>query len=110
MAQKALCYYQEITEYDPAGVKKWMKEGSVDVLKDALATLSALTSWDAQSIDSQLEIIAKNREIGMGKVGQPLRIAVTGSAMSPGIGDTMMLVGRDRTLKRIEKAIEHFGA
>lgn len=46
----------------------------------------------------------------MGKVGQPLRIAVTGSAMSPGIGDTMMLVGRERTLKRIENAIAHFSA
>ena len=53
---------------------------------------------------------AAKREIGMGKVGQPLRIAVTGSAMSPGIGDTMMLVGRERTLKRIENAIEHFSA
>lgn len=46
----------------------------------------------------------------MGKVGQPLRIAVTGCAMSPGIGDTMMLVGRERTLKRIENAIAHFSA
>ena len=110
MAQKAACYYQEITEYDPAGVKKWIKEGSVDVLKDALASLQALPSWDAQSIDKVLEDVAAKREIGMGKVGQPLRIAVTGSAMSPGIGDTMMLVGRERTLKRIENAIEHFSA
>ena len=84
--------------------------------------------WDAKEIDKHLSAetkryiannnirfytvnaIDKAREIGMGKVGQPLRIAVTGSAMSPGIGDTMMLVGRERTLKRIEKAIEHFGA
>ena len=110
MAQKAACYYQEITEYDPAGVKKWIKEGSVDVLKDALASLQSLPSWDVQSIDKVLEDVAAKREIGMGKVGQPLRIAVTGSAMSPGIGDTMMLVGRERTLKRIENAIEHFSA
>ena len=110
MAQKAACYYQDITEYDPAGVKKWIKEGSVDVLKDSLEALKSLSDWNAQSIDKVLEEVAAKREIGMGKVGQPLRIAVTGSAMSPGIGDTMMLVGRDRTLSRIQKAIEHFGA
>ena len=46
----------------------------------------------------------------MGKVGQPLRIAITGSAMSPGIGDTMMLVGQQRTFDRIQKAIEHFSS
>jgi glutamyl-tRNA synthetase len=87
-----------------------IKEGSVDVLKDCLASLTALTSWDPESIDKALEEIAAKREIGMGKVGQPMRIAVTGSAMSPGIGDTCLLVGRDRTLSRIQKAIEHFGA
>ena len=46
----------------------------------------------------------------MGKVGQPLRIALTGTATSPGIGDTLVLVGRERSLSRIAAAIEHFGA
>ena len=110
MAQKAACYYQDITEYDPAGVKKWMKDGSVDVLKASLEALKALPSWDAKSIDEALENVAKTMEIGMGKVGQPLRIAMTGAAMSPGIGDTMMLVGQERTFKRIEQAIAHFSA
>ena len=108
MAQKAVCYYEDIKEYDPAGVKKWIKEGSVDVLKASLEVLSALESWDAVSIDEALEALAKKLEIGMGKVGQPLRLAMTGTAMSPGIGDTMLLVGRERALSRIEKAIAHF--
>ena len=46
----------------------------------------------------------------MGKVGQPLRVAITGTAMSPGIGDTMILAGKERVLARIERAIAHFGA
>ena len=100
----------KVTEYDPAGVKKWMKDGSVDVLKASLEALKALPSWDAKSIDEALENVAKTMEIGMGKVGQPLRIAMTGAAMSPGIGDTMMLVGQERTFKRIEQAIAHFSA
>lgn len=108
MAQKAACYYQDITEYDPAGVKKWMKAGSVEVLKAALETLEQLETWEPLPIDEALSALAKRLEIGMGKVGQPLRIAVTGSAMSPGIGDTMLLCGRERTLQRIRNAIAHF--
>ena len=110
MAQKAACYYQDITEYDQAGVKKWIKEGSVEILQASLEALKALSSWDAKSIDEALENVAKAKEVGMGKVGQPLRIAITGSAMSPGIGDTMMLVGQQRTFDRIQKAIEHFSS
>ena len=110
MAEKTLCYYRDFESYDPAGVKKWIKEGSVEVLKDAHEVLSKLDFWDAKSIDEALEELAKRREIGMGKVGQPLRIAITGTAMSPGIGDTLVLCGRDRSLERIAKAAAFFGA
>lgn len=108
MAQKALCYYQDFEEYDAAAVKKWIKEGSVDILKKSYEVLEALPDWNPQDIDVALENLAKSLEVGMGKVGQPLRVAMTGTAMSPGIGDTMLLVGRDRALSRIQKAIEHF--
>ena len=110
MAQKAMCYYKDFDEYDPAAVKKWIKEGSVEILKDAYDTLKALDNWDAKLIDEALENLAKRREVGMGKVGQPLRVAITGTAMSPGIGDTMILAGKERVLARIERAIAHFGA
>ena len=110
MAEKSACYYQDFSEYDPAGVKKWMKEGSVEILRDAYDTLKALLSWDAKAIDESLADLAKRREIGMGKVGQPLRIAITGTAMSPGIGDTLVLCGRERSLARIAAAADHFSA
>lgn len=108
MAEKTRCYFEEITSYDAAGVKKWIKEGSVEILKDSLVALQALESWDAQTIDKALEQVAAAHEVGMGKVGQPLRLAMTGTPTSPGIGDTMELVGRERTFKRIEDAIAAF--
>ncbi len=108
MAQKARCYYEDFSEYDAAGVKKWIKEGSIEVLERSLAALEGLESWDAASIDKVLEELAASMEIGMGKVGQPLRLAMTGTPTSPGIGDTMLLVGRERTYARIKQAIEHF--
>ena len=57
-----------------------------------------------------LEGVAAQHEVGMGKVGQPLRLAMTGTPTSPGIGDTMELVGRERTFKRISDAIAAFSA
>ena len=52
-----------------------------------------------------------SREIGMGKIAQPLRVAVTGSTASPGLGETLALLGRERTIARIERclAVEHVG-
>ena len=108
MAEKTRCYFEDINEYDAAGVKKWIKEGSVEILKDCLTTLQGLDTWEAAVIDKALEGVAERHEVGMGKVGQPLRLAMTGTPTSPGIGDTMELVGRERAFKRIEDAITAF--
>ncbi|MCK0535957.1 MULTISPECIES: glutamate--tRNA ligase [unclassified Anaerobiospirillum] len=108
MAEKTRCYFEDINEYDAAGVKKWIKEGSVEILKDCLTTLQGLETWEAADIDKALEGVAERHEVGMGKVGQPLRLAMTGTPTSPGIGDTMELVGRERAFKRIEDAITAF--
>ena len=108
MAEKARCYFEDITSYDAAGVKKWIKEGSVEILKDSLEVLQKLDTWVAADIDKALEGVAQKHEVGMGKVGQPLRLAMTGTPTSPGIGDTMELVGRERTFKRIADAITAF--
>ena len=108
MAEKTRCYFEDIKEYDAAGVKKWIKEGSVEILKDCLTTLQGLETWEAADIDKALEGVAERHEVGMGKVGQPLRLAMTGTPTSPGIGDTMELVGRERAFKRIEDAIAAF--
>lgn len=109
MAEKARIYYEDFDGYDEAGVKKWIKEGSVEVLRRALDILKGLEGFDASTIDARLEGLAGELGIGMGQIGQPLRIAITGGPSSPGIGDTMVLVGRERTLERIGRAIEHFG-
>ena len=112
MAEKARCYFEDIQGYDPAGVKKWIKEGSVAILEDSLKVLQAIPEdqWQPEVIDKALEGVAAQHEVGMGKVGQPLRLAMTGTPTSPGIGDTMELVGRERTFKRISDAIAAFSA
>lgn len=108
MAQKALCYYKDFEGYDPKAVKKWIKDGSVEILQSAYDLLSSAKNWESAELDKALETLASEKGVGMGAVGQPLRIALTGSSVSPGIGDTLVLCGRDRALLHIQKAITEF--
>ena len=107
MAQKVHYLFEDFDYNEEKGVKKWMKEGSVEVLEQSLKVIENC-EFTPEALDKALEELAVKLEIGMGKVGQPLRIALTGTATSPGIGDTLCLVGKQRALSRIEKAIEHF--
>ncbi|HYM29235.1 MAG TPA: hypothetical protein VET66_13890, partial [Steroidobacteraceae bacterium] len=68
--------------------------------------LAALKTWDAGPIHSALEVLARELQSGLGKVAQPLRVAVTGTAVSPPIDATLALLGRERTLARIDAALK----
>ncbi|VEI44185.1 glutamyl-tRNA ligase [Actinobacillus equuli] len=72
--------------------------------------LTALTDWSVEAIHDAMNATAADLEIGMGKVGMPFRLAVTGSGQSPSMDITAKLVGRERTLARIQKAIEFIQA
>jgi glutamyl-tRNA synthetase len=70
-------------------------------------TLAAAPSWDSATLEAELRGLAEQRGIGGGKLFQPLRVALTGLTVSPGIFDVLILQGRDQSLKRIEHAIQY---
>lgn len=93
----------DLTEKKVAKVfKKDEARTTLALVRDFLASMD---TWDAVHLDEELERFATEREIGMGMIGQPLRVALTGSTVSPGIGDTLSLIGRERSLARIDKAL-----
>ncbi|KAB7770139.1 glutamate--tRNA ligase [Xanthomonas maliensis] len=104
MAEKALVWYQPLESYDAAAVAKHLKPGAELALDAARAQLVALERWDVESVSSALHAAAAALEIGMGKVAQPLRVAITGTQVSPDISHTVYLAGRDEALKRIDAA------
>ena len=65
-----------------------------------------LGEWNVETTQAAVESVAGELQIKMGKVAQPLRVAVTGEAASPGIGQTLALIGRERTLPRLASAVE----
>lgn len=110
MAEQAGVFYQDEVELDEKAAKKQLRPVALPVLEAIHTRLSAISDWQAESLKSELENIAGEMEIGFGKIGQPLRVAITGSGASPDIGDTLELIGKDRSVARIASAIEYVKA
>ena len=66
----------------------------------------SLDDWNRHSISATIEEVAKSFDINMGKLGQPIRVAVTGGPVSPPIDVTLLLIGRARVVERLDRAIE----
>lgn len=101
-------FFTDLVEYDEKAVKKHFKAA----IKPALATLgeklAALSEWDKEAIHGAVEAVVEQYELKFGKIAQPLRVAITGSSMSPSIDITAELIGQKRVIKRIEQALTLF--
>ncbi len=107
MAEGALFFYVRPTSYDEKAKRKYLKEKSLPALEAVYEALSALDSFDVDSIASAFDSVCERLELKLGKVAQPVRVAVAGRAVSPPIYETLYLLGKDESLQRIAAAIEH---
>src|SRR5690606_29016143 len=105
MAERAVAWYRPLTDYDEKAVAKHLGAAARAPLADARERLAALADWTPEAITAALQETAAALELGMGKVAQPMRVAITGTQVSPDIGHTVYLAGRDEALKRIDAAI-----
>ena len=106
IAGKGMFLVAETIEYDPKAVKKVLQKDDVtDLLGRSRAALAELGNWDTAGIHGVIERLCAENEVGMGKIAQPIRVAITGTMISPPIGDAIELLGRDRTLLRIDNTI-----
>ncbi|MDO4627009.1 MAG: glutamate--tRNA ligase [Pasteurellaceae bacterium] len=106
MAESSRYFFEEFDDYDETAVKKHFKMAAVAPLETVLQKLTALKDWDLQGTHQAIEDTAAELDVGMGKVGMPLRVAVTGSGQSPSMDVTLVAIGRERTLARIQRAID----
>ncbi|MFC1782167.1 glutamate--tRNA ligase [Planctomycetota bacterium] len=94
-------------EFDPQAVKKVLKkEGAAVLLSQARTALNNLHHWNEEYIHHAIEKLCEINNVGMGKIAQPLRVAVTGTTISPGIGDSLVLLGKEKTLNRIDTTLQ----
>ncbi|HEY3520079.1 MAG TPA: glutamate--tRNA ligase [Rhodanobacteraceae bacterium] len=107
MAERARIWYAPIREWDEKAVAKHLRaDGAAEVLGAAHAKFAELKEWSPQAIHAAIEELANERAMGMGKIAQPLRVAITGTQVSPSIEQTVYLAGRDESLRRIDDAID----
>jgi glutamyl-tRNA synthetase len=105
MAQNSRFFFTRDIELDPTAARKHLTAAAVPVLEEARRRLGTLGEWSAAAINDALNTFAAELGVGLGKIAQPLRVAVTGSAVSPPIDATLALLGRERTLARLDLAI-----
>ena len=105
IAEKSSVWFHPLTAYDEASVAKHLKESAREPLMQMRARLAELADWSPEPIHDVVKAVSEALGIGMGKIAQPLRVAITGTQVSPDIGWTVYLCGRGEALARIDAAL-----
>lgn len=100
-------FYEDFAEFEENAAKKHLRGVAAEPLALVKAKLAELASWTSEAIHQQINAAAEELGLGMGKVGMPLRVAVTGGGNSPALDITLQLIGKERVLSRIELALEY---
>jgi len=108
MAENSRYFFGESVQLDPSAAAKHLGAEQRRMLAGLRERLMALSDWSAGIIHALLERFASDQGLGLGKVAQPLRVALTGSTVSPPIDQTVALIGRARALARLDAAIAAF--
>jgi len=107
----AFCY-RDFDDYDPTSAKKHLRPAAQQGLTRLRAELDMLSleDWQPEMLHHVVDRVASELDLNMGKVAQPLRVAIVGRAASPGIDITLTLVGKAATLRRIDRALDFISA
>ncbi len=107
MAASCRYFYEEFTAFDADAAKKHLRPVARQALEVVRDKLAAIVDWTVENVHHAIQSTADELGVGMGKVGMPLRVAVTGAGQSPGLDVTVQAIGKSRSLARIEKALNY---
>ena len=106
VADASSYFFKELEGYDEKGVSKHFKPENIAILEQCIAAIKADDVYDLASTEAAYNKIAADNGLALGKVIHPTRLALTGRTVSPGMFDVMVLLGKEKTLERLEKAVE----
>ncbi len=106
MAEISLYFYQDFNDYDAKAAKKQLRPAALDPMAEVLVQLQAIDDWNSATVQEAITATLEKLELGYGKIGLPLRVAVTGTGVSPALEQTLSALGKDVTLARIERALD----
>jgi len=106
LADQAAFYFVDgdTLDYEAKATKKWWKTATGPLLADFAARLEALDGWDEATMEAMVGSFCEHHAVKMGKIAQPVRIALTGRGRGPGLYEMMLGLGRERSVRRIRRA------
>jgi glutamyl-tRNA synthetase len=107
MAAASVFFYRDVETYEPKDAAAHLKPEVLEPLTELRERLAGLPQWTAEAVHAAVNGLAEARGLKLGKVAQPLRVAVAGRAVSPPIDQTLALLGRDKTLQCLDRALAH---
>jgi glutamyl-tRNA synthetase len=109
-ASRFLFMDDEEVVYDPSAIEKVMrKQNGIEILREIQPKLDAITDWRAEPLEKAIESFCQEKQLGLGKVAQPIRVAVSGGTISPPIFQSLEFLGKQHTLSRITRCIQQMG-
>jgi glutamyl-tRNA synthetase len=105
MATASAFFYKDVEAYEPKDAAAHLKPEILEPLTELRERLAGLPQWSAEAIHVEVNGLAEARGFKLGKIAQPLRVAVAGRAVSPPIDQTLALLGREKTLHCLDRAL-----
>ena len=105
MAEKSAFFFKKEVEFDEKARNKFLTEDARPLLEKVIAGFSTLDDFSAENIETLFKKIVEEEGMKLGKLAQPIRVALTGTTVSPGIYDVILLLGKEETLKRLQNVV-----
>jgi glutamyl-tRNA synthetase len=106
MAEQALFYYTDDITYEEKAVRKVFKPAALEPLKLLAEKLEILTDYTEENLENAFKEVMDQTGLKLGKIAQPVRVALTGKTASPGIFEIVAILGRERVIPRLKTAIQ----
>ncbi|MGD9764879.1 MAG: glutamate--tRNA ligase [Candidatus Binatia bacterium] len=110
LIDQAAYYFADAVVIEPAAAAKHLAKANRAAFEDLRATLAAAPEWRAPAIEAAFHSVLARHQLPLGKLAQPVRVALTGGTVSPGIFDVAEVIGRERALQRLDRALPLVGA
>ena len=99
-------FFETPTEYDAKASKKNWKEGTAELMQELIVVLLSIENFSSENTEKEVKEWISGKEIGFGKVMQPLRLSLVGKLAGPHLFDIIAMIGKEETIKRLENAIK----
>ena len=105
MAEKSAFFFKKQVEFDEKARNKFLTDETLPLIEKKIAGISELDDFSSDTIESLFKKTVEEESLKLGKLAQPVRVALTGTTVSPGIYDVILLLGKEETLKRLRDVV-----